>query len=124
MATKSYYKISEVSVQLDVPASTLRYWEKEFPTLSPKRSGTGRRIFSVDDVEICKLIKKCLYSDRLTIEAARRKIAMYRRYSPRHNFVCKSNKDAMRLLSEVKERSADEHIVSRVDAVLKWMNLL
>lgn len=124
MTTKSYYKISEVSELLDVPASTLRYWEKEFPTLSPKRSVAGQRIFSVDDVEICKLIKKYLYSDRLTIDAARRKITMYRRYSPRHSFVCKSNKDAMRLLSEAKERCVDEHIVSRIEAVLKWMNLL
>lgn len=49
----------------------LRYWETEFPTLSPKKSGTGHRLYRRKDVELLLRIKHLLYEKRFTIDGAR-----------------------------------------------------
>ncbi|MDE7495282.1 MAG: MerR family transcriptional regulator, partial [Muribaculaceae bacterium] len=43
---KLYYKIKDVAEMLDIPATTLRYWEKEFPECSPRRSSTNIRYYT------------------------------------------------------------------------------
>ena len=123
MTTKQhYYKVRHVSAILNIPASTLRHWEKEFPIMSPKRTDAGQRLYSDEDVEICKLIKKYLYEDGLTIKAVKRKSAMFRKYSPRNAFVCNSIKDAVKLLADAKEKCEDEHIIARIESVLTWLS--
>jgi len=49
----------------------LRYWESEFPTLAPKKSGTGHRLYRRKDVELLLRIKHLLYEKRFTIDGAR-----------------------------------------------------
>jgi DNA-binding transcriptional MerR regulator len=49
----------------------LRYWESEFPSLSPKKSGTGHRLYRRKDVELLLRIKHLLYEKRFTIDGAR-----------------------------------------------------
>src|SRR5215468_355536 len=68
---KLYFKIGEVSDLLGVEAYVLRYWETEFPVLSPKKSGTGHRLYRRKDVELLLRIKHLLYDKRFTIEGAR-----------------------------------------------------
>lgn len=68
---KLYFKIGEVSELLGVEAYVLRYWEGEFPVLSPKKSGTGHRLYRRKDVELLLRIKQLLYERRFTIEGAR-----------------------------------------------------
>ncbi len=68
---KLYLKIGEVSELLGVEAYVLRYWESEFPVLSPKKSGTGHRLYRRKDVELLLRIKHLLYEKRFTIEGAR-----------------------------------------------------
>ena len=68
---KLYFKIGEVSELLGVEAYVLRYWESEFPVLSPKKSGTGHRLYRRKDVELLLRIKHLLYEKRYTIEGAR-----------------------------------------------------
>jgi DNA-binding transcriptional MerR regulator len=68
---KLYFKIGEVSELLGVEAYVLRYWETEFPVLSPKKSGTGHRLYRRKDVELLLRIKHLLYDRRFTIEGAR-----------------------------------------------------
>ena len=46
-----YYGIREVAEMLGVNAPTLRYYEKEFPTLQPRKNRSGDRIYTPDDVE-------------------------------------------------------------------------
>jgi DNA-binding transcriptional MerR regulator len=52
----------------------LRYWETEFPALSPKKSGTGHRLYRRKDVELLLRIKHLLYEKRFTIEGARQSL--------------------------------------------------
>lgn len=69
--TKIYYKISEVSEIMGIPATTLRFWEKEFPELSPKRNSTNRRTYTKRDIEELQIIKFLIKDKGLKIEAAR-----------------------------------------------------
>lgn len=68
---KLYFKIGEVSELLGVEPYVLRYWEAQFPVLSPKKSGTGHRLYRRKDVELLLRIKHLLYDKRFTIEGAR-----------------------------------------------------
>jgi DNA-binding transcriptional MerR regulator len=68
---KLYFKIGEVSDLLAVEPHVLRFWEGEFPLLSPKKSGTGHRLYRRKDVELLLRIKHLLYDKRFTIEGAR-----------------------------------------------------
>lgn len=71
---KKYYKISEVSVLLDVPASTLRFWESEFGNLRPKRNARGTRFYSQADMERLQIIKYLVKDRGLHIEAAKKEM--------------------------------------------------
>jgi len=71
---KLYFKIGEVSELLGVEPYVLRYWEGEFPSLSPKKSGTGHRLYRRKDVELLLRIKHLLYEKRFTIEGARQSL--------------------------------------------------
>ncbi|HSB14676.1 MAG TPA: MerR family transcriptional regulator [Bryobacteraceae bacterium] len=67
-----YFRIGEVSQLVGVPPHVLRFWEKSFPALSPKKSGTGRRLYRRKDVELLLEVKRLLYERRYTIEGARK----------------------------------------------------
>lgn len=118
---KSYYKIGEVSAMLDVPVSTLRFWEDTFEQLDPFRTPGGTRKYRPEDVEMCRQIKHLLREKGYSLDYAKKALADYRRYPPRHPFVCKSADDALRLLSEAKKRCEDAHAVARIEAVEGWI---
>src|SRR5580704_1588861 len=69
---KLFFRIGEVSEIVGVEAYVLRYWESEFPGLSPKKSSSGQRMFRRKDVELLLRIKQLLYEQKFTIEGARK----------------------------------------------------
>lgn len=69
---KLFFRIGEVSQLVGVEPYVLRYWETEFPGLSPKKSNTGQRMFRRKDVEMLLNIKQLLYEKKFTIEGARK----------------------------------------------------
>jgi len=71
---KLYFRIGEVAGLLGVESYVLRYWESEFPTLAPKKSGSGHRLYRRKDVELLLKIKHLLYDKRYTIEGARQSL--------------------------------------------------
>lgn len=71
---KLYFKIGEVADLLGVEPYVLRYWESEFSQLTPKKSGTGHRLYRRKDVELLLRIKHLLYEKRFTIEGARQSL--------------------------------------------------
>jgi DNA-binding transcriptional MerR regulator len=71
---KLYFRIGEVAGLLAVEPYVLRYWESEFPSLAPKKSGTGHRLYRRKDVELLLKIKHLLYEKRYTIEGARQSL--------------------------------------------------
>ena len=68
---KLYYSISELSEIVDEEQYILRYWEKEFEQLSPRKNRAGNRIYSEKDLSIIKLIKKLLRQDKLSLKGAK-----------------------------------------------------
>ena len=119
--TKSYYKIGEVSAMLNIPISTLRFWEDTFEQLNPFRTPGGMRKYRPEDVEVCKLIRHLLRDKGYSLEYAKKELANFRKYPPRKPFVCKSADDALRLLSEAKSRCEDAHAEARIEAVTQWL---
>ena len=71
---KLFFRIGDVADLVGVKPYVLRYWETEFPSLSPRKSNTGQRVYKRTDVESLMLIKHLLYKERYSIEGARRRI--------------------------------------------------
>ncbi len=72
---KLYYKIGEVCEITELPHHVIRFWEREFPQLVPRKTNTGHRIFSEKDIQTILLIKDLLYNKKFTIKGAREHIA-------------------------------------------------
>lgn len=72
---KLYFRIGDVAKLAGIKPHVLRYWETEFPGISPKKSGTGHRLYRRKDVELILEIKHLLYEKRYTIEGARKAIS-------------------------------------------------
>jgi DNA-binding transcriptional MerR regulator len=71
---KIYFKIGEVCELVGVQAHVLRYWETEFPMLSPQKNSSGQRSYRRRDVEIALRIKQLLYNEMFTIAGAKKKL--------------------------------------------------
>ena len=74
-APGAYQTISEVSVQLDVPAHVLRFWETKFSALRPLKRSGGRRYYRPDDVALLERIRDLLYNEGFTIKGAQRHLS-------------------------------------------------
>ncbi|MEE9553350.1 MAG: MerR family transcriptional regulator [candidate division Zixibacteria bacterium] len=68
---KIYYSISEVAEMVGEEPYVLRFWEKEFPKLKPKKNRAGNRTYQAKDIERVMRIKRLLHEDGYTIEGAR-----------------------------------------------------
>jgi len=71
---KLYYSISEVSRMTRLEPYVLRFWEKEFPMLKPKKNRGGNRTYQKQDIEMVNRIKHLLYKENFTIEGARNRL--------------------------------------------------
>ena len=74
---KLFFRIGEVCRLLNLEAYVLRFWETEFPTLSPTKGANGHRMYRKKDVEMVLTIKKLLYEKGFTIAGARRVLASH-----------------------------------------------
>lgn len=69
---KRYYDIGEVADYFGLNTSNLRYWEKEFKALSPKKSNSGKRKYSQEDVKLIATINHLVKEQGFTIEGAKK----------------------------------------------------
>jgi DNA-binding transcriptional MerR regulator len=69
---KLYFRIGDVARLAGIKPYVLRFWETEFPSLGPRKTGTGHRLYRRKDVELVLEIKRLLYEKRFTIEGARK----------------------------------------------------
>lgn len=74
VADDRLYKIGEVCRLADVQPYVLRYWETEFPSLAPNKSGGGQRLYTRREIDIILRIKQLLYSEGFTIAGAKKKL--------------------------------------------------
>ena len=71
---KLYYSIGEVATAFGVNSSLIRFWEKEFEIISPKKDTKGSRKFSADDVKKLQLIYYLVKEQGFTLEGARQRL--------------------------------------------------
>jgi DNA-binding transcriptional MerR regulator len=71
---KIYYTIGEVAELFGVNTSLIRFWEKEFEVLQPKKNKKGNRLFTRDDMQNLRLIFHLVKERGYTLEGARKKL--------------------------------------------------
>ena len=71
---KLYYSIGEVSNMFNVNASLIRFWEKEFEIIKPKKNKKGNRLFTKEDIENFKIIFYLVKERGMTLAGAKKKM--------------------------------------------------
>jgi DNA-binding transcriptional MerR regulator len=69
--TKLYYTIGEVADMMDVNTSLIRFWEKEFSILKPKKNKKGNRLFTTKDIDNIKRIYQLVKNEGYTLDGAK-----------------------------------------------------
>lgn len=73
-SSKIYYSIGELSERFQVNASLIRFWEKEFDIIKPKKNKKGNRMFTQKDVDNFHLIFDLVKERGYTLEGAKKKL--------------------------------------------------
>ncbi|MCK5128007.1 MAG: MerR family transcriptional regulator [candidate division Zixibacteria bacterium] len=105
---KLYYSISEVARITDLQAYVLRFWEKEFSMLRPRKNKGGNRYYQKRDIDMINSIKQLLYVENYTISGARKQL----RESA-------SNPEKRRLVLKAKSKTIIGEIKKELEDILK-----
>lgn len=71
---KLYYSIGEVAEMFDLKDSTLRFWEKEFNIINPRKNEKGTRFYKEEDIAAVRVIYYLLKEQKLTLAGAKKKL--------------------------------------------------
>jgi len=72
---KLYYSIGEVSEMLEVPVSTVRFWENEFDVLKPMKNKKGNRLFTPADIKNLRIIHNLVKKEGMTLSGAKKRLS-------------------------------------------------
>jgi len=100
---KLYYSISEVSKMLGVNASLVRFWEKEFDILKPKKNSKGNRQFTKEDVGNLRLIYHLVKEQGHTLQGANEKIKNEKNTTIKKVEIIDSLYKVRNLLTDIKD---------------------
>jgi DNA-binding transcriptional MerR regulator len=73
---KTHYKLNEICSLLNIKAYVLRFWESEFPEISPEMGANGEKLYSKKDIEAISQIKKLLFENKYTIEKTKMELQL------------------------------------------------
>ena len=116
LPNKRYFSIGETSEACGVKPYVLRYWEQEFPQLSPLKRNQ-RRYYRSEDIEIIALIRNLLHVKRFTIQGARKYISGQN--TNKQNKTKGSPAEKMTTISQSTLFDSVMQIVQRVDRVIE-----
>lgn len=100
---KLYYSIGEVAKIFDVSTSLLRYWEKEFDILKPRKNKKGNRLFTKLDVKNLKMIYHLVKEKGYTLGGAKQKLSSNTDNLKNNQRIVESLQQIKLFLNEVKE---------------------
>lgn len=83
--TKLYYTIGEVAELFDVNTSLIRFWEKEFSAIKPKKNNKGNRLFTVKDILTIDRIYELVKEEGHTLDGARKALRERNTTEPKIN---------------------------------------
>jgi DNA-binding transcriptional MerR regulator len=72
---KLYYSIGEVAGMLEVPISTIRFWENEFDILKPMKNKKGNRLFTPADIKNLRIIHHLVKEEGMTLAGAKKRLS-------------------------------------------------
>jgi DNA-binding transcriptional MerR regulator len=100
---KLYYSIGEVAEMFHVNASLIRFWEKEFDIIKPKKNKKGNRFFTMQDIDNIQLIYHLVKERGLTLSGAKKKLRDNREDTNNNHEVIKALTQIRSMLLEIKE---------------------
>lgn len=100
---KLFYSIGEVAEMFNVNTSLIRFWEKNFSIIKPKKNKKGNRLFTNADIRNFRLIYHLVKEQRLTLEGARKKLAEQRDATERNLEAIESLKRVRQMLVEIND---------------------
>lgn len=105
---KIFYSMGEVSEMLDVNPSLLRFWEKKFDILRPKKNKKGNRMFTPEDIRNLKIIYHLVKENGMTLAGAQKRLKQNRADIEREMELSERLHAIKAILLEVKQRIDDE----------------
>jgi DNA-binding transcriptional MerR regulator len=100
---KVYYAIGEVAEMFNVKTSLIRFWEKEFEVIKPKKNKKGNRLFTREDIENFHLIYHLVKERGMTLKGAQMKLKENKEDVQNNFQVVKSLQEIKQMLLELKE---------------------
>ena len=101
---KLFYQIGEVAQELDVNVSLIRFWEKEFDIIKPKKNKKGNRLFTQKDFDNLKTIYFLVKERGYTLDGAKRKIKENKEEKNDNLSIIRHLKEIRKFLVELKEQ--------------------
>ena len=98
--TKLYYSIGEVASMFDVNASLIRFWEKEFPSVKPKKNQKGNRRFTAENILELQRIYILVKKEGHTLEGAKKAL----KSKPLENSESEKRSDIIAKLERIKHK--------------------
>ena len=98
-----YYSIGEVARMFDVNPSLIRFWEKEFDIIQPKKNKKGNRLFTQDDVDNFYIIYHLVKERGFTLEGAKKKLKENKSGTVNNIEIIKSLNKVRDFLVEIKK---------------------
>lgn len=100
---KLYYSIGEVAKMFDVNPSLIRFWEKEFDIIKPKKNKKGNRLFTKEDVDNFHIIFHLVKENGMTLKGAQKKMKENKEDTLNNFEVIQSLNNIRSMLLEIKE---------------------
>ncbi len=101
---KKYYTIGEVAKLIGVSTSLLRFWEKEFPVIRPKKSSKGNRQFTSEDIEHVKMVYHLVKVKGYTLQGAKEVLSKKYKALKNKKEVIDSLTSIKKVLEEIKNQ--------------------
>lgn len=101
--SKIYYAIGEVAKMFEVNTSLIRFWEKEFDIIKPKKNKKGNRLFTKQDVENFHVIFHLVKERGYTLDGAKKKLKDNKEGTIKNAEIVKSLQKIKSFLIDLKE---------------------
>jgi DNA-binding transcriptional MerR regulator len=104
---KLFYTIGEVAEMFNVNTSLIRFWEREFDIIKPKKNKKGNRLFTKEDIDNFHLIYHLVKERGMTLRGAQKKLKDNREDTINNLEVIKSLNNIKKLLMDIKEEMSE-----------------
>ncbi len=105
---KQYFSISEVAELFDVNTSLIRFWEKEFDAIKPRKNKKGNRLFTRKDIETFRTIHHLVKKKGFTLDGARKHLKTHAKEAEVNAEVSERLENIRATLVELKKRLEQE----------------